>query len=1591
MIGFWLIMSFYFVIILTAITPSIAAQINTSTTILSDIGAAGLDDTIQFTVWVYSNFDPVPTGPIRITDTNTSEYVDTTILGGKVVVNWTISEPFIEGIHVFEASYQGFLEYSPSSGICSVHFDDFSQGSSLVTIITLDSNSTIVFKNASLRFTVELEILDSVQPYFKGGYISVKNINLCGSPTIHTYGPLPLDPSVVLTYSFDYQIPIFTTIGINAFLAEYTGSSQSQTKPCTSSPHNITVLSTGYWLEQALDQSDLLRAESTLELNSTVLGDNPIGLELKTYYSHNDQEVIINDQILESRNFKAYFSPNNSVPVGILSIITELIDPSTETQYANTTVDVLILDHARIDHSENATEYRHNETIHFEIYITESDVWTHPVVSTVELVDVTDGNRSLVNKTTNQDGFVVMDYPIPGNTTVGSHEFSLSTHDSSEFIMDITETFPLPIKGLTDIDLTYESGGVDRNAITSIEVTIISGGAAISEGLVALEFAINSSTIETWNCEPGLEFHYFIAPSHPRGSMGYQIHFFGSSNYDEHIESFDLTVFSNPTFNTMRQNVSEVIKGHTVRIWGQLVDEIGQPVIYEKVELTDITIGTPLGISETNDQGFFYYDYYISEATQIGVHFIETTYLGNIIEFYHSSANNPIITITVRPPLSVMIETEVVANHWTFISLEGGLNDEITLEWQKSGENYWRYMTLIALNSTGQGCYNWSTPYYKGKFTIRAIGPNSMKYDFSTMYAIPTITVMGDEIGNVNDQYSYTVNSTEQYQLWIGDQLWHDWRDAGVHQYEYSFSTRGIKTIIISSNETYVYYQECHHSVTILEDVFISLSAPLEALVNLSVNLDGTVIGEVSGPIQEIDVTLEVNGTNLQVDSTNGAGHYYFSLAFDIPGAFSLMVKTPSVMTDFYCAAFSKESIILIDSIPANIQILSPLSQAGAVVEISIVGDAEKYWYYIEPIDSTNISWSAPIYRTLTEGNYTCHVYGQNNYGVVSYIHSTFIVDTTAPSLFLTSPKNTTYTKNEILFSYITDEDEVLIFLDDVALEGVSSGTILTGLDEGDHNLIIITNDEVGNNITRVALFSVDTIPPSLEIYSPYNQSYTSEIEIILGSNGSIVLYFIPNVFAYNQTYSEPISLNLSIGHYILEVYAFDDAGNVQKENISFSVVQTIELMMNPNIEFLDDAGNYLIHTQIVDHPNFDSVGIYLNGTIIGCLEWSILYQDYRLTLQLEVPGFWEVTLFAKTTLEKYDFHYFNIEWNPPRPVFKSISVALDSSHYEVSVQIDSGSLSLEIIQVHVNNITYNLLYEYFGNRWVVNLPIHTQNDTWLFSVFYPWDEDPSTQQKYEIYWFAPSIIIEEHIVRRENFSIAIRVERHNASIDTQSVTLLINNGSFEINVVGTLVYESLSGSFQQWNFISPNLPPEIWNYSIRVSDIYGSRRKLNGTFNATDIPPNFGNESAILVASYAAGELWYIEVPVIDDYKIDRVFLYVDGIENAPIAHNDTHFVFEVWLSEGKHSLQLMAFDDINQVAIKILPSIDVIFNQSSTTTIHSSNTQRSTSSSFPDKLPSESNEGMDINDLFEMGVAGSIFIGLVAVGNFVNRRRRI
>ncbi|WP_455141177.1 hypothetical protein [Candidatus Hodarchaeum mangrovi] len=1564
-----------------SLTSVFGLSISTELTISASQGIVKENDVIIFFIWVYHEYDPVSTGIVRVTDLNTSEYISGILLDGELQLTWLVNSTNPLGTHFFQGEFFSSGDYLSSVNYCEVIFEEYLPGDYRSTSTSLSLNSSVVYKNASLTITIEVIIPYSW--FFKDGYVFVRNLNLSGNPVIHTYGPLPYiagsDPTTY-NFSFDYIFPIFTPLGINFILAEYTGSDQSMTQPSTSPLIPVTVMSNGFTLSQTLNSSMLQRNIDQLELTTIILGDHPFGLVLRSFYQ-TSQVFEFARNLVSSRTITNLFNPNSSVPIGNLQIMTELLDPSNNHVYANVSSYIDIVDQIRIEYVTNSSEFRQGETVRFSIYATEDDIHTHPVECRIELFDITD-DYSIVNKSTNQDGFVTIEYVIPQNATVGSHHFAFHTHSLIPYLMNTTKSFILIVKGNTIFDLTYETS-IARNSLTIIQVTVLSGAMALSEGQISLTF-LNGSIIQTKNCTPGVEIEYQIPLSHPLGISPYVVLYSGSQRYDSHIEYFYLTIFSNPHFENIGCNTSEVVKGQTIRLWGQLVDELGTKLINEIITITDTTSGSTLGSNITNEEGIFLFDYVITGSAQIGLHLIEFKYNGNPVKLFYSSINKPILSFTVRPPLSIFIDSEIVGGKWTVILLAGGLSDLVNLSWQISGESVWTPISSIKLNATGFGSYNWSVPtLYKGPITIRAVGPFNTKYDYSEIWMIPQITIQASTNGNVNNPFYFKVTCNEQFQIWITNQLWKDWQPAGVYNYSYTFSSRGIKTLKVISTAPFVYDHEKTLSITVFEELFLSLSVPSETYVNLSTNIDGIVIGEVSGPIPNQDIILEINGTNTQVDSSSDSGAFYFSVLFSTPGIYYIRVKTNLSSTNYYSQSTSSVFIIIIHSVPSNVIILSPLNQIyGSIIEIALSGNANNYSYFIEPIDSLNSTWMKTTYRSLGQGDYTLHVFGFNQDGMITYEFVSFSVDTTSPSLALLSPTNCTYGEKNVHIKYLTDENIVELFLDG---EIIGYNEMELTLDDGSYNLTVKVSDPAGNYVIKRAYFSIDTIPPSLKVYSPHNQSYTGEILISFSTNGTTILWNIIGVHTYNQTYNQPISLVLSFGSYELQVWAFDEARNFKTKKIIFSIVEAIELLLNPTLTKINETGGYLIQAEVVANPDFAQAGVLINGSMISILHWSSFYQNYRASIVLPTPGIWEITIFACTVNNKYDLRLYNLEWNPLDPILDTISINYQGSFYEFFLRINSYSLPVDQVKLIIDDSIYPLTFEPFWNRWVSNLPLSPNNYTFEILVWYPWDNSqPSGKFFYKSTWYAPNIEIDSFIVSRNSFILELRGFKQNSSINTESVKIILSNSTSEIQGRGVLTYSSLSGLYFDWKIETPDLYPGVWNYSIFIEDITGCVNAYHGLFNNSDYPPQIKSYSINHIPENDRyfEQYWYFAFEIIDDYAVKSITIDINELRFNNPSYNGTHYFFGIYLAQGYYSVIIRVFDDINQECELVLDSLTIFI---STTESMSSSYIKESSSNLKSFINNFTN-----NPLFEIGLSGIIFAITVIGGRLFKRRRR-
>ena len=228
-----------------------------------------------------------------------------------------------------------------------------------------------------------------------------------------------------------------------------------------------------------------------------------------------------------------------------------------------------------------------------------------------------------------------------------------------------------------------------------------------------------------------------------------------------------------------------------------------------------------------------------------------------------------------------------------------------------------------------------------------------------------------------------------------------------------------------------------------------------------------------------------------------------------------------------------------------------------SAINVSLSGDAVNYWYYIETIDDHNETWTANLERTLAEGVYALHAFGNDSVGNIQHISITFTIDLTPPIVTIDSPSNITYAKSAINVSLSGDAANYWYNIE--TIDGINVSwkmSEIRTLSEGTYTIHVYGNDSVGNQRYTSTMFTIDTTPPDVNIESPVNQLYLNElVNISLTGNAQHYWYYIEGVDIKNHTWSDEITRIIGNGSYTIHVYCNDSIGNEAHAFVAFNVI----------------------------------------------------------------------------------------------------------------------------------------------------------------------------------------------------------------------------------------------------------------------------------------------------------------------------------------------------------------------------------------------------------------------------------------------------
>ncbi|MHA2246648.1 MAG: right-handed parallel beta-helix repeat-containing protein [Candidatus Hodarchaeales archaeon] len=114
----------------------------------------------------------------------------------------------------------------------------------------------------------------------------------------------------------------------------------------------------------------------------------------------------------------------------------------------------------------------------------------------------------------------------------------------------------------------------------------------------------------------------------------------------------------------------------------------------------------------------------------------------------------------------------------------------------------------------------------------------------------------------------------------------------------------------------------------------------------------------------------------------------------------------------FHC--YSNPTSFTIHSTSPTVTIDSPMAKTytTSTINVMLSGDPDHYWYYIESVDTLNRTWTASVDRTLDDGVYILHAYGNNSIGTITHVFLAFTIDTSVTTSNTTQITSSTTRSN---------------------------------------------------------------------------------------------------------------------------------------------------------------------------------------------------------------------------------------------------------------------------------------------------------------------------------------------------------------------------------------------------------------------------------------------------------------------------------------------------------------------------------------------------------------------------------------------------
>jgi Glucodextranase, domain B len=197
---------------------------------------------------------------------------------------------------------------------------------------------------------------------------------------------------------------------------------------------------------------------------------------------------------------------------------------------------------------------------------------------------------------------------------------------------------------------------------------------------------------------------------------------------------------------------------------------------------------------------------------------------------------------------------------------------------------------------------------------------------------------------------------------------------------------------------------------------------------------------------------------------------------------------------------------------------------------------------------------------TLADGSHTFLVVAKNAAGLTTQESSTVTVDTSAPSLAISSPLTGSLTRNPVAEVNGTTEPGATVVVNGVPASVSSGGafSLALTLQEGANTITAVATDPAGNTATVSVVVTLDNVRPALTLSSPASGYTNHSAVVVSGSTEPGVTLTVDGTgVSVGGSGNFTTTLSLPDGPHTIVVVATDAAGNQATASVSVIVKTT--------------------------------------------------------------------------------------------------------------------------------------------------------------------------------------------------------------------------------------------------------------------------------------------------------------------------------------------------------------------------------------------------------------------------------------------------